>query len=539
MANKSLFNTQNAGPVTTTTNKAGGRAYKLEDRHALAQLAVTGCLSNTFYSSAQDQLTTVLDLASKVDPVFVAKTAVYARRNGMMKDMPALLVAHLAVRDSALFEKVVPQVIDNGRMVRNLVQILRSGQLGRTTLPRPVRRFVRNWLTNRRSDKLLRDAVGNSPSIADVIKMVHPKPVDNEQTAMFAYLVGRDYKAEDLPSTVKTYEDFKAGRTSEIPNVEHRMLDSMPLTAEQWAEIARTMGFQALRMNLNTLKRKGVFDIPGMVDFVADRLRDPEAITRSRVLPYQLMTAYLNVADRKSTGYHYRPVNDNSDPMPMPIQLALQDALDQSLVNVPTLEGTWDVAIDISGSMTSTVTGDQRSKTTCVDVASLVGSALLHQNPNTRIWVFNNNAQRVHLNPRDTVMTNADKVRSMLRGGTDCASALKAINNVGDSDGIIMVSDNQSWMDSHGWGAHSYWGTLRGTSAAALLKTYHKRNKNAKTFLINIQPYTTTQAPESMDRVYNIGGFSDSVFKFIDMVNNSNGNKSFAALINSVSLDAA
>ncbi len=63
-----------------------------------------------------------------------------------------------------------------------------------------------------------------------------------------------------------------------------------------WKAIARQMGPQALRMNLNTLLRHDVFkngdaiDEP-MVDYVANRLSDADEIRRSRQFPYQFLTA--------------------------------------------------------------------------------------------------------------------------------------------------------------------------------------------------------------------------------------------------------
>lgn len=58
MANKNLFKSI-AGkllPKTDANNEAGGQAYKLSPKAQLAQYAVTGCLSNTFYADAETQL---------------------------------------------------------------------------------------------------------------------------------------------------------------------------------------------------------------------------------------------------------------------------------------------------------------------------------------------------------------------------------------------------------------------------------------------------------------------------------------------------
>ncbi|HEV2309102.1 MAG TPA: hypothetical protein VGU73_01150, partial [Acidimicrobiia bacterium] len=81
--------------------------------HALAQYAVTGTMHNTYYASAEEQLDTILALAAKVAPAFVAKTAVYTRQKGFMKDVPALLVAYLAKTDVGLMKAVFPRIIDN------------------------------------------------------------------------------------------------------------------------------------------------------------------------------------------------------------------------------------------------------------------------------------------------------------------------------------------------------------------------------------------------------------------------------------------
>jgi 60 kDa SS-A/Ro ribonucleoprotein len=67
-----------------------------------------------------------------------------------------------------------------------------------------------------------------------------------------------------------------------------------------WKAIARQMGPQALRMNLNTLLRHEVFGTgkpdEAMVEYVADRIADAEEIRRSRQFPYQYLAAYLNAA---------------------------------------------------------------------------------------------------------------------------------------------------------------------------------------------------------------------------------------------------
>src|SRR6185369_10855550 len=142
-------------------------------------------------------------------PEFVAQVAVYSRRNAYMKDMPALLCAWLAGRSPQLHEKVFAQVIDNAKMLRTYVQILRSGVVGRKSLGTAPKRLVREWLANRDEESLFRGSVGQDPSLADILKMVHPKPADARREAFYGYLLGREYKAEQLPALVEHFERFK------------------------------------------------------------------------------------------------------------------------------------------------------------------------------------------------------------------------------------------------------------------------------------------------------------------------------------------
>ena len=78
MANKTLFSSlKSLMPRATVRNEAGGPAYALEPKHALAQFAATGCFNGTYYTDAEAQLDTLKSLIAQVnDNVFLAKLAV-------------------------------------------------------------------------------------------------------------------------------------------------------------------------------------------------------------------------------------------------------------------------------------------------------------------------------------------------------------------------------------------------------------------------------------------------------------------------------
>lgn len=495
MANRSLFRSLVGAliPRADARNEAGGVAYQLPSRQALAQLAATGCLNTTFYANAAEQLESVLDLSARVAPEFVAKTAVYARERAHMKDMPALLLAALSRRDPALMDRVFDRVVDSPRVLRNFVQIVRSGATGRKSLGSAPKRCVRRWLDQRTDAAVFAASVGNAPSLADVVKMVHPKPQTKEREALYGYLMGREVARESLPALVHRFEAFKAGDRTDVPNVPFQMLMGAGLDRREWAQVARQASWQTLRMNLNTFARHGIFEEPGMTALVAERLRDVSEIVRARVFPYQLLAAY-RAAD---------------DAVPAMVRAALEDAMELAIANVPAVGGQIYVCPDVSGSMRSPITGGRKGATTavqCVDVAALVSAAIVRRNPNTEVLPFEESVISLRLSARDSVMTNAERLASVGGGGT-CVSAPLALLNARKAKGdlVVIVSDNQSWADA---------AVGRGTATLREWNAFRARNPQARLALIDLQPYGTTQAAER-DDVLNIGGFSDQVFEIV------------------------
>ena len=142
-----------------------------------------------------------------------------------------------------------------------------------------------------------------------------------------------------------------------------------------WKAIAKQMGPQALRMNLNTLLRHEVFEDAEMVRYVWERLRDGEEIRRAKQFPYQYFAAFKN-ADAA---------------LPQVIK-ALCDATELACGNVPALPGPVLIGLDVSGSMQSPVTGGRARvppvAVRCIDVAAVFAAAVVRVNPDSTIVPF-------------------------------------------------------------------------------------------------------------------------------------------------------
>lgn len=546
MVNTTLFvSASNHLPPANAVNEAGGRAYALEPRHALAQLAVTGCFNGTFYTSAENQLQELQSLIGLVqDPVYLAKLAVYSRERAMMKDMPAALLLALSKLDPKLMQQVFDRVVSNGRVLRTLFQLLRSGLFGRRSLSASLQRAFQRWFNSASVEALLSASIGHDPCLRDVLRLARPTPKDNMRRALFGWLTGSDVEKwapateSDLPATVQSLLAFRRAETAdeqikalEGKSIRWDLLADRVQSPEVWKVIARQMAPQALRMNLNTLLRHEVFGpyhsdqkdsgkIPrvikdslglkprqcdrAMIEYVVGKLQDAAEIRRSGQFPYQYLAAYLNA----------------DDALPHEIKAALHRAAEIACGNVPKLAWPVVIGLDVSGSMKSPVTGNRgrgaSSKMRCVDVAALFAAAIMRRNPDSVVIPFDTNAYDVRIDPQASILSLAEQLAKFGGGGTNCSIPLAhATTKYRNREfaGVILVSDNESWVGQGRAGS-----TAVMTEWESFVKNQFRLGGHSipspKLVCIDVQPYGTTQALERRD-ILNVGGFSDAVFSVV------------------------
>lgn len=543
MASKTLF--KSAGrtlraPKADTLNNAGGVAYNMESEHALAQLITKSCFNNTFYTTAAEQIDSIKKYADECSTEFLAKAAVYAHETARMRDTPAFLLALLTTRGDeglALFDKAFTRVITSVKMLMNFVQIIRSGQVGRVSFGSAPKRTIRKWLASRSASWLFNGSAGANPSFGDILKMIRPKPENDEKRSFYGYMIGREHDINILPENVKSLELFKVakkdGMKLPVPDLPFELIATLGLTDDEWVQVAHNLRWRALQKNLEKLNRHGVFKDSNNTKFVADKLRNPELIRKSGVLPYQLMTAYKYTEN-----------------VPTEIRNALQETMEVATENVPTFDVDVAMLIDVSRSMTdSAITGSRpgaTSKTTCVEVASLMGATVLRRNKNAMLLPFDTNVYVKHdINPFDSVVTNAQRLAKFGGGGTDCAAPLRTLNSLNDKKPklLIMVSDNESWHLNGGsyyrisqspYHRQMYRIPEGATTLAAEWAVYKRRVPDAKLVCVDLVPNTTTQVKDG-DSILNVSGWNDSVW---DVIRNfaSFGSSSYTDRINSITL---
>ena len=494
--NRELFVSSPPSPLADAVNAHGAAAYQRTAENALAQYALTGCFGQTFYASGKAQLDELLKPAAACSPQYVADVAIYARRRGFMKDTPTVLVAHLATRDPVEFCRAFALVIDDARRVRAFVQAIRSGVVGRRSLGSAPKRMIAQWFAKQSAEALYRGNVGDAPSLADVIRLAHVKATD-DQKAAFRLILGFKLTAQEIASLpvviMRMLQFIETKCAADMPERASLMhLVAHASTPEHWRGIARRASWTETRINLAAFTRHGAFDGPDgeiVLSLLAARLRNPDNVRAARAMPYEIL----------------RTLNATETLHPMLLD-ALQDALGTSLERVPCLAGATVVALDISSSMTSLVTG--AGTTTCLEVAAIFAAAIVSANPQATVIAFNRGAHVARLNPRDSLWTNAGRCVEGAGGGTDCAAPIELILRDGiRADQVIMISDEESWAQDSAK-------RPRLTTAWERLKR-DPRYKKTKMIALDIAPTTTTQLAQRSD-TFRVAGFTDAVFQAIE-----------------------
>jgi len=147
-------------------------------------------------------LVEVRTLAGLVSETFLAKATITAAEAGQHK-VGALLLAVLTVRDVELLARVFPRAVRDPETLRRYVAFLRSGRFGRKSFGTRPKKLVQDWLNACPVEVLRAEAFLFRPSLTDIVRFTHPKPVDLDHQTVFGWMVGRPTNVLDLPISIR------------------------------------------------------------------------------------------------------------------------------------------------------------------------------------------------------------------------------------------------------------------------------------------------------------------------------------------------
>lgn len=539
---------QAQGPVRTTGRLGGAKtyegapAYERDDKSALFMLAVVNMVGeNTFYESARDRDSRFADLCQKValaDPNWMVNFITWLRRTANMRSASGVaamemarawqqhakndpssetasekrdMVTGTAWRDRDFNARgPVRQAIyraasrpdEPGEMLGYWLQ-----KYGRT-VPKSVKRGLGDAALKlyHENAALKYDTRVNAVRFADVLEMCHPRTDNDAQAALFEYLIDRRHDREmrigqatylhTITRNIALRRLADEGGHPEVLLDRDRLRaagmtweDALSLTGKYanldqkdvWEAMIPSMGYMALLRNLHNFDKAEISEQAAQA--VCRRLSDREAVANSRQFPYRFLSAYLNVdSNRWST--------------------ALDEALQYSVQNIPSLPGSTLVLVDTSDSMNAPLS--QRSKISRMMAGALLGVAFAHRNENVSLYGFANGVRPfLHTVPPGSSVLRVCE-RFVRRGGEDghgtriAESIRKTFNG---HDRVIVITDMQTFGRDHYW-------TGNVTDAVP---------KETPLFVFNTAGYAATPMQTGPNR-HELGGLTDAAFKMIPLL---------------------
>lgn len=525
------------------TNAAGHPSFTRDIKERVAQMLLTGTLSNTFYATAEklakDQHDLLLEAAQK-EPEYLAKAIVHARNVGCMRLMPIVGLVHLSNLEKehrVHFRAAFPLVIRTPHDLQSFIEwATTSGIRPGNGLGSGVKKVIGTWLNNLSEYHAIKYPLvgkGKEYAMRDILRVVRVKPKNEAQSALFEWMVdgklpegsialeanGGIVVKEGLLKQVPYYEALKQAtkphqfqaliRDGRIP---HEVATGVVKPdAATWSFIMRQMPHFALLRNLVTLNRNGVFKVEDNVQWAVAKLTEERAIRNSKVLPFRYFEAH-----RMATEQGVEPR----------ICDALVVALEASFVNMPEIPGNVIVGVDVSGSMQSCKLSDKT--TVCAqDVAAIFAACLLKKSPTSQLIAFDTEPRTIKANRHDSVMTIANAIKQFRGGGTDIGIPMRVVNAAKlNVDTLVVITDNEEWHTQrlgYGRGSGGFYGEWVG-----------RKNKAAKAFCIQVTPHPDAVAPVSDESVSFIYGWSTSVLTYIGLTLQGAGGQ--VAAIEAVSL---
>lgn len=439
------------------------------------------------------------DVIDAVPPDALARATLLAHRRGH-DDMATLLLAHLSRRAPDLFARTFPQTITTGDRLRALVRHLRSGAAGRTSLGSRPKAMLRDWIDRATVGDLLLAAIGTAPSLADIIRMVHPRPATPERAALYRWLIGRRTDPATLPAELQALLAFRANPAGDPPDLPLDLF--LPVTQydtpwqglapAQWATIARRLPVADLARRANLLHRKGAFTDPDTLARAAARLSDPAAIRAAGLGPVRLF-ALLRALDADA---------------PAALQAAMQTAALAALDAAPATTGAFLLCADASMAMTRRATAARRGAITALhghEALDLLTAALTRGNRDARLMPFTDTAFDITRPTEGPLPTRAKSLAVLRKGGSNAAIPLMALAKMRKTiDTIVLVTANTAWG-----------GTVTDKDAMATAwQRIRAHNPRARLLCLRLRPDMPEPLPLTLPDgpdVLHLTGFSDAV----------------------------
>lgn len=539
------YNEKKVAKQPTEKNFMGEMAFKMGDKEELISTVMTTFLQNEYYEKESDKVARIQSLIKKVDPLFVAKLAIYARNDGNLRSVTHLISADIAKYIGGtewakrFYNKIVVRPDDMSEIVSAYAHLNGMEQNNIKKIPNAIKGGFKTALERLDAYQLDKYKMKNrSVSMVDLIRLFHPKGTQKNAEA-FKRLVNGESLDGLYESKILEKQMTKAGQVTKDATVEEKN----EAKREAISEVLNNVKGMPI-MNLLRNLRNIILYAPDKVDDACAQLRIKDKIINSRILPFRFATAYNEIEKMRydepcsitsiafeSDKTKYAMTNAQFDSCKTKVLDAIEDALQYSVGNIPELEGNVAVLIDHSGSCRGDGGGSSRvsafSKTSTAMIGNLFGSMMAYRQKNVYVGLFGDTLINVPMR-RDMKLLDFNTYSFDM--GANCGVGTETgiyefmrqcINEKKKVDNIVVFSDCQLGTEEtkrYGGSFTPWYGSSRsdrGGHFHELFNDFKKINPMCNWIVVNIRQSGGTSMFNKSQRILNIAGWSDKIFDVI------------------------
>ena len=533
------FNEKKVAKQPTEVNFMGEKAFKLEDKEELVSTVMTTFLNNSYYESEEEIVNRIHNLIERVDPLFVAKLALYARNEGNLRSVTHLVSAELAKYISGtdwgkrFYDKIVVRPDDMSEILSAYANINGMKQDDIKKIPNAMKRGFKSALEKLDPYRLDKYKMKKrSVSLIDLIRLFHPKGTEKNAEA-FKRLVKGESLDDLYSSKILEKEMTKAGQATKDATDDEKNEAKFEAISSVIDNISGMPTMNLLRNLRNILTYA-----PSKVDDVCAQLRIREKILNSRLLPFRFATAYGEIekmtysdnsdeatisfeSDKKSNNITEAEFNEKKEK----VLDAIEDALEYSVENIPELDGNVAILIDHSGSVRGDGGGDSRvgafSSTRTAMIGNLFGSMMAYRQKDVYIGLFGDELISV---PMDRDMRLLDFNEKSYEIGDECGESTESgmyafmrqcVKGKKKIDNVVVFSDCQIGVGNRFTSWYGRRGDDYSENFNELFKEFKKINPKCKWIVVNLNQSGGTSVFDRSQGILNIAGWSTNIFDVI------------------------
>ena len=534
------FNEKKMAKQPTERNFMGETAFKMEDKEELISTVMTTFLQGEYYEKEATKIVRIQELLKKVDPLFAAKLAIYARNEGNLRSVTHFVAAEIAKYVSGtdwgkrFYNRIVVRPDDMSEIVSAYAHINGMPQNDISKIPNAMKGGFKTALERLDAYQLDKYKMKNrSVSMIDLIRLFHPK--GNQKNAeAFKRLVNGESLEGLYETKILEKEMTKAGQLTKNATEDEKKEAKHEAISEILGNV-KGMPIMNLIRNLRNI----ILYAPDKVEDACTQLRIKDKILKSRLLPFRFATAYAEVEKmiwgKSNTDTAIAFESDKAkdeltkaqfDNLKRSVLDALEDAIQYSVENIPELEGNVAILVDHSGSCRGDAGGSSAvsafSQTSTAMIGNLFGSMMAYRQKNVYVGLFGDTLIDV---PMDRNMKMLDFNKMSFNKGAYCGGGTetgiydfmrKCIDEKKKVDNVVVFSDCQIGSGERGFTPwYGMKGSDRGQHFHELFKEFKKLNPMCNWIVVNLRQSGGTSVFDKSMRILNISGWSEKIFDVI------------------------